>query len=193
MNTNNSESYTLTQGTRPGFVFIISVLAALLVVACKEVTFRDPQPKGIRSLQQVPTRMQGYYLVADDSGKVDTLVISTNSFYSKREPTKDSRHLSDTLIMKTYKGYYFFNQRDRNDPTWLLRIVKQEKNGDLHYLAMDDERFNEFLVKLSREIRVDSVDLGKGMIYTIDPTPKQLMSLIEKGYFIKQAKFKKLK
>lgn len=165
----------------------------MFVVACKEVTFRDPQPKGVRSLSQVPTRMQGYYLVADDSGKIDTLVISANSFFSKREPTKDSRHLSDTLIMKTYKGYYFFNQRDRNEPTWLLRVVHQEKNGDLRYLAMDDEHFNEFLVKLSREIRVDSVDLGKGMIYTIDPTPKQLMSLIEKGYFIEQAKFKKLK
>jgi hypothetical protein len=187
----NSLSYNKTRGTRPGFVFFVTILAAIAVVACKEVSFRDPQPKGFRSLQQVPAKMQGNYLFKDKDGQVDTIVITANSFYAKSEPNKDRYILSDTLIMKTYKGYYFFSKR--SGTVWYLRVVKQQKNGDLAYLAMNDEHFNDFLVRLSREIKIDSADFGDGMVYQIDPTPKQLIDLIEKGYFVEQAKWLKLK
>jgi hypothetical protein len=187
----SSLSYIKTQGARPGFVFLAIIIAAMAVVACKEISFRDPQPKGFRSLPQVPTKMQGNYLFKDKDGLVDTVVITANSFYAKSEPNKDRYTLSDTLIMKTYKGYYFFSKR--SGTVWYLRLVKQQKNGDLAYLAMNDEHFNEFLVKLSREIKIDSADLGDGMVYQIDPTPKQLIGLIEKGYFIEQAKWSKIK
>jgi hypothetical protein len=187
----NSLSYNKTRGTRPGFVFFVTILAAIAVVACKEVSFRDPQPKGFRSLQQVPAKMQGNYLFKDKDGQVDTIVITANSFYAKSEPNKDRYILSDTLIMKTYKGYYFFSKR--SGTVWYLRVVKQQKNGDLAYLAMNDEHFNDFLVRLSREIKIDSADFGDGMVYQIDPTPKQLIDLIEKGYFVEQAKWFKLK
>lgn len=180
-----------TRGIRPGFVIFIPILATILVVACREVSYRDPQPKGIRALSQVPTRLQGNYLFIDEKGGKDTIIITRNSFYAKSDPKKDVYTLSDTLIMKTYKGYYFFNKRD--DSTWLLRVVKQEKSGDIIYMAMGGEDFNAFLIKLSREIRIDSVDLGKGMIYQIDPTSKQLVDLIEKGYFAERIQMKKLK
>ncbi len=187
----NKRSHTQTQGKSPGFVLFATILATLLVVACKEVSYRDPQPKGIRSLPQVPTRLQGSYLFTDEKGERDTIVITKNSFYAMSDPKKDVYTLSDTLIMKTYKGYYFISKRD--DTTWLLRIVKQEKNGDISYMSMGDKDFNAFLVKLSREIRIDSADLGKGMIYQIDPSPKQLVDLIDKGYFSEKVQMKKLK
>jgi hypothetical protein len=188
--TNNKSSHNQTQGKRLGFGFLLVCVAVVVIVACKEVSYRDPQPKGIRSLPQVPTRLQGNYLFKDEKGEADTIVITSNSFSAKSDP-KDKYTLSDTLIMKTYKGYYFISKRD--ETTWLLRIVRQEKNGDLSYLAMDDKDFNAFLLRLSREVRIDSVDLGKGMIYQIDPSPKQLVELIEKGYFAKEAVMKKIK
>lgn len=181
-----------TWGKRPGSVFFIAIMAAIFLVACREVSYRDPQPKGLRSIMQVPSRLQGNYLFVDEKGEKDTIVITTNSFYSKSDPNKDVYTLSDSLVMKTYKGYYFFSKRD--DTTWLLRVVKQEKNGNLAYMSMGkDKDFNSFLVRLSREIRVDSVDLGKGMIYQIDPTPKQLIDLIENGYFDEKIQLKKLR
>ena len=151
---------------------------------------RSADPRGFDHCRRCPTKLQGSYLFKDEKGEADTIVITSNSFYAKSD-RKDTYTLSDTLIMKTYKGYYFFSKRD--DTTWLLRVVKQEKNGDISYLDMDDKDFNAFLLKLSREIRIDSVDLGKGMIYQIDPSPKQLVDLIEKGYFIKTAAMKKIK
>ncbi len=191
MNSANAHSHTKTQGRRLGFIFLSTIIVVSLAVACKEVSFRDPQPKGFRSLPQVPTRMQGNYLFKDKDGQVDTVVITNNTFYAKSAPNNDRYVLNDTLIMKTYKGYYFFSKR--SGTVWYLRVVKQEKNGDLKYLAMNDEHFNDFLVKLSREIRIDSADLGDGMVYQIDPTPKQLIDLIEKGYFTEQAKWTKIK
>jgi hypothetical protein len=191
MNPTNLKFDIQTQGKRPGFILFAAIVTAIIVVACKEVSFRDPQPKGFRSLPQVPTRMQGNYLFKDKDGQVDTVVITNNSFYAKSAPNKDRYVLNDTLIMKAYKGYYFFSKR--SGTVWYLRVVRQEKNGDLSYLAMNDEHFNDFLVKLSREIRIDSADLGDGMVYQIDPTPKQLIDLIEKGYFTEQAKWIKIK
>lgn len=186
----NRQSYIQTQAKCPGFIFLLTLVTIVFVAACKEVSYRDPQPKGFRSMPSVPTRLQGSYLFTDEKGEKDTIIITKESFYAKSDQ-KDVYHLSDTLIMKTYKGYYFINKRDNT--TWLLRVIKQEKNGDIAYLAMGEDDFNAFLLRLSKEIRIDSMDLGKGMIYQIDPTPKQLVDLIEKGYFTEKIKMKKLK
>jgi hypothetical protein len=99
--------------------------------------------------------------------------------------------LSDSLILKAYRGYYFLNLYER--PEWLLRVIKQQKNGDLVYMAMeqDDVNFNDYISKLSTEIAIDSIKLENETLYHIDPTPAQLVGLIEKGYF-SQTKLKKI-
>ncbi len=53
--------------------------------------------------------------------------------------------------------------------------------------------FKDFLIKVSKEIRVDSIEINGEKLYQIDPTPKQLTSLVEKGYFKKTLRMKKLK
>ena len=45
--------------------------------------------------------------------------------------------LGDSLVLKKYKGYYFFN--DNENPEWLLRVVKREPNGDLSYMLLDQQ------------------------------------------------------
>ena len=68
--------------------------------------------------------------------------------------------LGDSLVLKKYKGYYFFN--DNENPEWLLRVVKPEPNGDLSYMLMEpaEKSFNEFLLTLNKEIEIDSVDVN---------------------------------
>ena len=91
--------------------------------------------------------------------------------------------LSDTLVLKSYKGYYFVNINER--PEWLLRVIRQERNGDITYMALEEKNvdFKDYLSRLSTEIRVDSAITETETLYQIDPTPSQLIDLITKGYF----------
>ena len=106
--------------------------------------------------------------------------------------SKEKNFLGDSLVLKHYKGYYFLSIN--NNPEWLLRVIQQEKNGDLVYMDMSEENndFSRLVKKVSSEIRVDSIELKDEKLYQIDPTPQQLISLINKGYF-KRTLLKKIK
>jgi len=164
-------------------IAIITIIA-LITACCKEVSFKEPQPKGIKVMDQVPARLQGSYAIKDDKGGVaDTLIVTRKGFYARSQP-KDFRPLSDSLVMKSYQGYYFVNKDEH--PEWVLRVVKQESNGDLSYMSMQyGDDFHEFLRCLAREIPIDSTIQDNEKRYQIDPSPKKLVDLINKGYFTK--------
>jgi hypothetical protein len=164
-------------------IAIITIIA-LIAASCKEVSFREPQPKGIKAINQVPARLQGSYAIKDDKGAVaDTLVVTRKGFYARSQP-KDFRTLGDSLVMKSYHGYYFVNKDEH--PEWVLRVVRQESNGDLAYMSMEyGDDFHGFLRRLSQEIPIDSTIHDAEKRYQIDPSPKKLVELIDKGYFTK--------
>jgi hypothetical protein len=161
-------------------------LILLFLVGCKEISFREPQPKGKDSLTKVPAALHGSYLIRDDNGTPkDTLSIDANGYKVGHNPNEKAV-LSDSLVLKLYKGYYFVNLNER--PEWVLRVLRKQKNGDLLFMAMesDDKRsFNLLMTSLSKEIKIDSTEVNGSMLYQIDPNPKQLVSLITKGYFKK--------
>lgn len=177
-----------------------SLLAAMFVLltlfGCKEVSFEHPQPEGKSPLTAVPKALQGKYLTLTEEGQLskDTVIITSHGYkFGYFDPVernaKNEQYeegvLSDTLILKSYKGYYFLNLNEK--PEWLLRVLKQERNGDLIYMALEDKNmdFNDFLQKLSLEIRIDSATTESETLYQIDPTPNKLIELINKGYFSK--------
>ena len=178
-------------------------LCLLLLVGCKEVTFREPQPKGKKALSVIPKSLQGHYLTIAEDGKVskDTIIVTSNGYrFGYFDPADRANQsgeyetgvLSDSLILKSYKGYYFLNVDEH--PEWLLRVIKQQKNGDLVYMALEtkDEDFNQYLTRLSVEVEIDSSTTEKETLYQIDPEPHELISLIEKGFFSK-VNLKKIK
>ena len=116
----------------------------------------------------------------------DTLFVAFNGYSIGHDP-KEKRILSDSLVLKYYRGYYFLNINTNTNPEWLLRVIKRERNGDLVYMNLEGENsdFSVFIKKLSSEVKVDSVEIRDGKLYRIDPTPQQLISLIDKGYFKK--------
>jgi hypothetical protein len=169
-------------------------LFVLLLASCKEISFREPQPKGRRTISSIPKKLQGKYLTFQENGELskDTVVITQFGYrfgYFEEVPLSNRREdyeqgvLSDSLVLKTFRGYYFLNIYER--PEWLLRVIKQQKNGDLIYMAMeqDDVDFNDYVKKLATEIPIDSIKLENETLYHIDPIPSQLVELIEKGYF----------
>lgn len=170
---------------------LLILLTFLSLIACKEISFQQPQPKGKKALSKIPGALRGKYLLSDpDSPAKDTLFVTFDGYRVGHLEKKSV--LGDSLVLKYYKGYYFLNIN--NKPEWLLRIIRQEKNGDLVYMNMEQEKndFAGFLKRISYEIRVDSLDVNDEKLYQIDPTPKQLISFIDKGYF-KKMTLKKIK
>ena len=173
---------------------VLFFLPVIILVSCKEISFREPQPKARRALTTIPKKLQGKYLTFEENGALskDTVIVTPNGYrFGYFDPMPSSTHreeyeqgvLGDSLVLKTYRGYYFLNLYEK--PEWLLRVIKQERNGDLIYMAMEqqDVDFNDYVKRLSVEISIDSVKNESETLYHIDPTPAKLIELIEKGYF----------
>jgi hypothetical protein len=173
---------------------IIAALFLLLALSCKEVSFENPQPEGKKALKGIPKALQGKYLALTEEGKPskDTVIVTPRGYrFGYFDPAersgKSDRYeegvLSDTLVLKSHKGYYFLNLNE--NPEWLLRVLRQEKNGDLIYMTLEEKNtdFNDFLRKLSAVIQVDSIQKKDETLYQIDPTPAELMRLIDGGFF----------
>lgn len=160
-------------------------LTILCLAACKEISFQQPQPNGKRQLSKIPSRLQGNYLLSDpDSPAKDTLFVAFDG-YRVGHNKKEKSILGDSIILKYYKGYYFLNIN--SNPEWLLRVIKQERNGDLIYMDLEEEDndFPKLIKKISAEIKLDSLEVHNEKLYQINPTPQELVSLINKGYFKK--------
>lgn len=161
------------------------ILILFCLQACKEISFLESQPKGKKILHAVPKKLQGKYLLADENGvDADTLFI-TSTGYRIGNDKKHEAYLSDTLVLKYFKSYYFLNIKEQSD--WYLRVIQKDNNGNLLYMTMDseDRRFNDYLLRLSSEIEIDSVKSNDEMRYRIDPSPKEMIALIKKGFFKK--------
>ncbi|HEY9046765.1 MAG TPA: hypothetical protein VIN08_12760 [Ohtaekwangia sp.] len=171
---------------------IVAGCILLACIGCKEITYREPQPKGVEKLQRIPKSLQGKYLLPEDNRSLrDTLVVKAHTYFASSDP-KGGSTLSDSLMIKQYKGFYFISINDR--PEWLLRVIEQEKNGDIscYMLQAEDNAFPDLLKQLSQVIKVDSTVLPGETLYQIDPSPKELLDLIKKGYFKKTATLKKI-
>lgn len=175
---------------------VFLLLAVVLLISCKEVSFREPQPRGRRSLSAVPSKLQGRYLPYQDTGELskDTIIITAQgyrfAYYDDVPPENHRAHyeegvLSDSLVLKSYRGYYFLNLFQK--PHWSLRIIRQERNGDLTYLTpeQDGVDFNDYIANLASEIPIDSIKGKNEMIYYVDPSPSKLLDLVDKGFFTK--------
>jgi hypothetical protein len=175
---------------------LFPVFSLLVFFGCKEVSFKNPQPEGKKELTSVPKSLRGKYLVKTDEAELskDTVIITSNGYRFgyfdplEREAKNDQYEegvISDSLVLKSFKGYYFVNLNE--DPEWILRILKPEKNGDLIYMTLEEKgtSFNVYLEELSSQIRIDSMTTDKETLYQIDPDPNQLIHLIENGYVSK--------
>jgi len=178
--------------SRSAYILVV----IFLLGSCKEVSFYEPQPKGRRMLQSVPSKLQGKYLPYQENGELskDTIVITQKGYrfgYFDAIPPSNHRAgyeegvLSDSLVLKSFRGYYFLSIYE--NPEWLLRVISQQRNGDLIYMTMEEEDvdFNDYVRRLSYEIPIDSVRRGDEMLYQIDPSPSQLLQLIDRGFFKK--------
>jgi hypothetical protein len=170
-------------------VFWLITFWSLLLYSCKEVTFIEPQPAGISPLNEIPPALRGNYQTYDrQTGETgDTLIIESWGYHFKDKEDKDwlgKGTLSDSMVVKFYKDHYFVNFKDGDQ--WVLRLVRQKTPGILEFLSIDiqdDSKRREMLRKISRKMPVKEIKKGDDTFYQISPTPTQLISLINEGYF----------
>lgn len=198
---------------------ILFIFIATALVSCTEISYKEPQPKGIKSLTKIPAKLHGKYLMDKD-----TVFLFENGLRGRDKDTGKETVLqipSDTLVMKEYKGNYYLSYRDGD--YWLLRILKVAKNGDIKLLSMDlvpgdgfekvdldtiavtvqtnslkaeeskistDAKRKEFLEKISKITPVKEIDSH----FIIDPSPRKLNQLLKKGFFkeLKDGTLKKI-
>jgi hypothetical protein len=160
----------------------------LLLASCREVTFKEAQPAGIKPLRELPAALQGKYIIREEDGsKTDTLVIESWGYHFMDAKDKDwlgRGVLSDSLVVKFYDNYYFVNFRSGDQ--WALRLVKQLPDGSIQFLSIDlpnEEKGKEVVKKLSKKMKVKEINRDQDTFYQINPTPAQLMALIKEGYF----------
>jgi signal peptidase I len=163
----------------------------LFLFSCTEITYKEPQPKGKKSLTEMPTSFRGRYLIEEEGGNHNDTLLIGKSGYRTMGGAIDEGTLGDSIVLKNYKGYHFLSVNQK--PEWALRVIKQEKNGDLLFMSMEDVEFKSFLIKLGKDIKIDSSQSAGEKLYQIDPTPKQLVGLIEKKYFGQVTRIKKIK
>ncbi len=170
-------------------ISILVLFWALLLISCKEVTFKEPQPVGVPALKEVPLALQGAYQSYDQTTGdfADTLIIEAWGYRMKDKNDKDwlgRGTLSDTLVLKYYENYYFVNFK--SDGQWVLRLVKKNPNGAIDFLAIDiqdDVKGKNILKKISKKLKVTEFKHKDETYYQINPTATQLMGLIKEGYF----------
>lgn len=168
---------------------LLIVIWAVLLYSCKEVSFREPQPAGVTPLMEVPKSLHGNYVGIDDKGTdTDTLIIESWGYHFRDAKDKDwlgKGVISDSLVIKSYKNYYFVNFRSGDQ--WVLRLIRQKPGGSIEFMSIpvsDDAKRKDILKKLSKKFPVKEIQRKDDTFYQINPTRDQLMQLINEGFFV---------
>ncbi|MBX2897546.1 MAG: hypothetical protein KF763_19050 [Cyclobacteriaceae bacterium] len=173
---------------RFGFIVICCFWCALLL-SCKEVSFPKTQPAGVAALNQLPQSICGEYLIRDKAtGEIgDTIIIEPWGYRTKDVNGNNwlgVGRLSDTLVVKQYQDYLFINFKEGDQ--WILRLLKVKSPNRLELLSINlenDVECEAVLEKLGKKFKVKTIKDNDYVFYQINPTPAQLMSLVNENYF----------
>ncbi|MEZ4774993.1 MAG: hypothetical protein R3D00_17550 [Bacteroidia bacterium] len=95
---------------------------------------------------------------------------------------REKSFLSDSVILKNYKGEYYLNMRDEPSRYNVL-LLKQERNGDLAVWMVDPEKEIEHLQEYTRGVREEYNSEGKVEKYIVSPKAKELNKFVQNGGF----------
>ncbi len=133
--------------------------------------------------------MLGQYHTVDKATRErgDTLIIESWGYRFADKNHKDwlgRGVLSDSLVLKFYENIYFVNFKA--DQQWVLRLLRRSPSGDLEFMYIDiqsDEKRKQVLKRLGKHLTIKEIKRQDDTFYQINPTPQQLMTLINEGFF----------
>ncbi|MBL4657919.1 MAG: hypothetical protein JKX73_07965 [Flavobacteriales bacterium] len=156
----------------------ILVLCAipLFLSSCFTVSFLEPQPQGVENLSDFPDKLIGNYL-ADD----DTVVVTHKSYTMENE----TFYISDSVVVKKFKKFYVVSVRE--EQTWTVMLVEQQKSGDLAMYSISNDDYpdgancnkDSLIAEMKKICKVKKRDHG----YFAKPSKKEFKKLIKKDIF----------
>lgn len=171
----------------------VVLVLLLLITSCDQVIFTEPQPRKVKELIEIPKILQGTYL--DQDG--DTMYIDQGSFsyYSTEFDGLKNIKLSDSAVLKLYKGHYYYSSPVliMEEKFWLTYILYPEEDGsgfDLYAMDPDDVVKLAKLQEITSKIR--DIEEGDQKYYLFDPKKKDYKKIISDTIFTKMISFEKL-
>ncbi len=154
--------------------------AACLLASCSVVRFDVPQPNGVKNLDRIPDKLTGMFIGTNN----DTLMVNVGwfSFKSTKGDMNVDLKLSDSTVLRQYKGYYFLSNQEADG--WNV-VAVEPKSGDRVTLLMlyvdNADRLARIqkIVKLREKKKSD----GETDYYLANPTKEELIKLLEQGLF----------
>ncbi|MBE9481371.1 MAG: hypothetical protein IMY69_06720 [Bacteroidetes bacterium] len=169
-------------------LFFLFFSLIVFISSCVEVKFEQPQPAGIKAEKIFPVDLQGTYI--DENN--DTLIINdvTYRFGNGKTIFGGGGELSENLILKKYKKYYFLSEK--NDSLWNIIVVKLKNKNDLKVFIIDCEN-KEKIEELKKITNVKERYKSEGEIdyYIINPDKKELKKMLRKEILTEVGTFKK--
>lgn len=173
--------------------FIYCIILLMLLSACDQVVFTEPQPSKVKEMQEIPEFLRGTYVDSDN----DTLVVRSNSFSYDEDDLSglSDIFISDSMVLKEYYDHYFLSIREKigEEYFWLLYIIEAFDDGKkLDVYAMDPGD----VVKLAKlqEItsKVRDIEDSDTEYYLFDPKKKNYKTIIRDSVFTKVIEFKRI-
>lgn len=165
----------------------------MLLVSCDQVIFPEPQPPRTNAFIEIPHELQGIWLDQNN----DTLLVNQHSFFYRSEdfPITDPKYLSDSAVMKNYKGKYFYNRLIRIDDNdyWLVYIIDLSDSGETMVLSAMDPGD---IVRLARLQEITSklrdIETEEAEYYLFAPKRKHYKKIISDTIFSEMISFMKI-
>ncbi len=172
-------------------LIVFPLLISFLSSCVAPIFFEESQPSFVEKEERFPEPYLGEYLNYEDSANLTILerTILIDADWTGNETPDTLFHLSNSNVLKHYKGKYFLNYKDlEND--WALHLI--ELNGDMlsFYclnLPEDEEKMEKF-----GSIRKKKDECDEVVKLVIRPTKKGFKKLLKKKNLIRISVYSKL-
>lgn len=171
-------------------ILLAGIICMLMLSACDQVIFPEPQPRKGKPLTEIPVRLQGTF-VDDD---YDTLFVWKQHFsYDSGALDLENVFLSDSAVLKSYKGNYYYSSliRVKGEKYWLSYILIPHEDGfDLYTMDPDDIVRLAKLQEITSKVR--DIKEGDSEFYLFNPKRKHYKKIITDSVFTKMGSFRKI-
>ena len=152
-----------------------TLLLLVMLSSCVEVGFKHTQPSKANNLSEIPKEMIDFYA----NKKSDSASGGINDLYNSDD---FDTSLSETTILKKWKGKYFLNQKE--DGLWHVFMIVPVSNDKFETYQLDGGNENTVeLLKRITEVEEVFSDDGELESLILDPTNREFKKIIKSGAF----------
>ena len=164
-------------------IILYSLLLVMISACSNSIQFRQPLPPGVTNEKSFPREFRGVYYYNEEN--ILARVTEKGMEYTYEHDSLKG-NLSDSLILRKYKDFYFLNVRvkswESKEKLWkvyLLRYFPDKKRVSFRYVPENVKEDTVAWKTLSMIVNVDSL---QGELI-LNPTLQQLDPLITNTFF----------